>query len=95
MRFVRGNDPSPHMIVLPYGNKQDLMGWPVDRHHLSSEVQRIFYTLRAYAVMNPRAREGHEIYPVLGPSFKEVSEIKQMMAERKHHIFAYFCLKGE
>ena len=95
VHFVRGNDPSPHMIALPYGGQRDQMTWPLDRHHLSSVVQRIVYTLKAYAVMHPRARKGYEIYPVLGPSFKEVSEIKQMIAEGKRHIFAYFCLKGE
>ena len=90
------NDPSPHIVILPYGTKADIMRWAViDGRYPSAELQHMTYALRAYAVMNPRLPDGHELYPVLGPSVSEVSEIKQIMATRKHHIFAYFCLRGE
>lgn len=87
--------PTPYVIVLPYGFKSDLMSWAVEGRNLVGELRYIMYTLRAYAVENPRLQDGQEVYAEIGPSIHELSEIKKQVATRKHHIFAYFCPQGK
>ena len=86
--------PSPYIIVLPYGLKIDMMRWAVDGKYLVNQMQQIIYTLRAYAVENPRLCDGQNVFAELGPSVNQVSEIKKKVASTDHHIFAYFCLQG-
>lgn len=93
-RFVKESRPYLHIILLPYGLKEDVMMWGVEGHHLDSEIRYIVYALRAYAVEKPKSQDS-QVYAELGPSLAEVSEIKQKIANRKHHLFAYFCLQGK
>ena len=94
-KLVMDSKASPYIVVLPYGLKVDLMKWAVDGKNLVSQLQQITYTLRAYAVQNPRSYNGQSIYADLGPSINQVFEIKKMVASRRQHIFAYFCLQGK
>lgn len=88
------NNPYPYIVVLPYGQKTDLIRLPVGGKDLASEVLRITYTLKTYAVESPKLHGDRNTYAELGPSITDVSEIKQTVAKRKHHIFGYFCLQG-
>ena len=94
-RFVVDARPSLHIMVLPYGRKADLLRFLVEGTYLVHEVRHITYSLKAYAVEKPRSKDGLEAYAKLGPSMTTVSEIqKSVLANKKYHLFAYFCLQG-
>lgn len=82
-------------MVLPYGQKKDLLRFLVEGTYLVHEVRHIIYSLRTHAVEKPRSKDGAKVYASLGPSMTTVSEIqKSVLATKKHHLFAYFCLQG-
>ena len=94
-RFVVNARPSIHIMVLPYGEKKDLLRFLVEGTYLVHEVRHIIYSLRTHAVEKPRSKDGAKVYASLGPSMTTVSEIqKSVLATKKHHLFAYFCLEG-
>ena len=94
-RFVMDARPSLHIIVLPYGQKSDLLRFLVEGTYLVHEVRHITYSLKTYAVEKPRSKDGPGVYANLGPSMSTVSDIqKSILATRKNHLFAYFCVQG-
>ena len=94
-RFVVNARPSIHIMVLPYGEKKDLLRFLVEGTYLVHEVRHIIYSLRTHAVEKPRSKDGVKVYASLGPSMTTVSEIqKSVLVTKKHHLFAFFCLEG-
>ena len=92
--YCRCKTISTHHSVTLW-SKKDLLQYLVEGTYLVHEVRQITYSLKSYAVENPRSEDG-PVYAKLGPSITTDAEIKKsVMATRKqNHLFAYFCLQG-
>ena len=93
--YITDSKPLPQILLLPYGKENNFVGIDVDGQDLARETERVIGILDSFARDNPRSHDDHEAYAELGPSITEVTVLKALLAEKKHHILAYFCAAGE
>ena len=93
--YITDSKPLPQILLLPYGQENNFIGLDVDGQDLASETERVTGILDSFASDNPRSHGDHMIYSELGPSITEVTVLKAIIAEKKHHTLAYFCARGD
>ena len=93
--FVTDRKPLPHIVLLPYGQENNYIGIDVEEQDLDSAIQRVTGIMHSFTMDNPKSPDGHEVFPDLGPSISDVSLLRAIVAEKRHHVLAYFCPEGE
>ena len=93
--YITDNKPLPQIVLLPYGQEDNFIGVDIDGQDLAREIEKTTGILDLFASDNPRSHGDHMTYSELGPSLTEATILKAMVAEKKHHILAYFCATGE
>lgn len=93
--YITDNKPLPQILLLPYGQENNFIGVDVDGQDLARETERVTGILDSFASDNPRSHGDHLAYSELGPSITDVTLLKALIAEKKHHILAYFCARGQ
>ena len=93
--YITDNKPLPQIVLLPYGQEDNFIGVDIDGQDLAREIERTTGILDLFASDNPRSHGDHMTYSELGPSITEATILKAIVAEKKHHVLAYFCATGE
>ena len=93
--FVTDKKPLPHITMLPYGQEANYIGIELEGPDAGSETQRVIGIMDSFLNDHPKGNDGFEDYSELGPSMTVVPVLKAMAEEKKYHILAYFCLRGE
>ena len=93
--YITDSKPLPQILLLPYGQENNFIGIDIDGQDLARETERVTGILDSFASDNPRSHGDHVTYSELGPSITEVTVLKAIIAEKKHHTLAYFCARGE
>lgn len=93
--YITDNKPLPQIVLLPYGHEDNFIGVDIDGQDLAREIERVTGVLDLFASDNPRSHGDHMTYSELGPSITEATILKAIVAEKKHHVLAYFCATGE
>ena len=93
--YITDNKPLPQILLLPYGQENNFIGVDIDGQDLAREIERVTGIVNVFASDNPRSHGDHTTYSELGPSITEVTILKAIIAEKKHHVLAYFCATGE
>ena len=93
--YITDSKPLPQLLLLPYGQENNFIGIDIDGQDLAGETERVTSILDSFGSDNPRSHGDHVTYSELGPSITEVTVLKALIAEKKHHVLVYFCARGE